>query len=140
MHEGCESGSNESPRKAEGERHMLKITLASLGWMIKEQSLQHLMSSFVVIASLPANCGRISQKSRHVLLSVGNNPKKLERSEMDDKDRRILAELQKDAGQSIEDLATKVHLSRNACWRRIKVLEDQGIIRARVAPARSREV
>jgi Lrp/AsnC family transcriptional regulator len=36
-------------------------------------------------------------------------------------------------GQSIEDLAAKVNLSRNACWRRIKVLEEQGIIRARVA-------
>lgn len=52
---------------------------------------------------------------------------------MDDKDRRILAQLQSDAGQSIEDLAAKVNLSRNACWRRIKVLEEQGIIRARVA-------
>ena len=52
---------------------------------------------------------------------------------MDDKDRRILAQLQSDAGQSIEDLAAKVNLSRNACWRRIKVLEERGIIRARVA-------
>src|SRR5262245_10187597 len=52
---------------------------------------------------------------------------------MDDKDRRILAQLQSDAGQSIEDLAAKVALSRNACWRRIKALEEQGIIRARVA-------
>ena len=52
---------------------------------------------------------------------------------MDDSDRRILAQLQSDAGQSIEDLAAKVNLSRNACWRRIKVLEEQGIIRARVA-------
>jgi len=52
---------------------------------------------------------------------------------MDNKDRRILAELQNDAGQSIEELAAKVHLSRNACWRRIKALEERGIIRARVA-------
>ena len=52
---------------------------------------------------------------------------------MDDSDRRILAQLQSDAGQSIEDLAAKVNLSRNACWRRIKALEERGIIRARVA-------
>jgi Lrp/AsnC family transcriptional regulator len=52
---------------------------------------------------------------------------------MDAKDRRILHELQRDVGQSIEDLAAKVGLSRNACWRRIKALEDIGIIRARVA-------
>jgi len=52
---------------------------------------------------------------------------------MDAKDRQILTELQRDASLSIEDLAAKIHLSRNACWRRVKLLEEQGIIRARVA-------
>ena len=52
---------------------------------------------------------------------------------MDKKDRDILAELQIDAGQSIDELATKVALSRNACWRRVKQLERNGVIRARVA-------
>ena len=58
---------------------------------------------------------------------------------MDERDRHILRELQSDAAQSLEDLAAKVSLSRNACWRRIKSLEDRGVIRARVAlldPAR----
>lgn len=52
---------------------------------------------------------------------------------MDERDRAILRELQRDASLSIEDLSARVHLSRNACWRRVKQLEDQGIIRARVA-------
>jgi Lrp/AsnC family transcriptional regulator len=30
-------------------------------------------------------------------------------------------------------LAAKVHLSRNACWRRMKILEEKGVIRGRVA-------
>ena len=51
---------------------------------------------------------------------------------IDLKDRGILRELQRDAGQSIEALSDKVHLSRNACWRRVKALEDEGVIRARV--------
>jgi Lrp/AsnC family transcriptional regulator, cysteine-sensing transcriptional activator len=51
---------------------------------------------------------------------------------IDLKDRGILRELQRDAAQSIEVLSEKVHLSRNACWRRVKTLEDEGIIRARV--------
>ena len=51
---------------------------------------------------------------------------------IDLKDRGILRELQHDAGQSIEMLSDKVHLSRNACWRRVKALEDEGVIRARV--------
>ena len=43
---------------------------------------------------------------------------------LDPKDRRILRELQRDSSQSIEGLATRVHLSRNAaggasgCWKR----------------------
>jgi Lrp/AsnC family transcriptional regulator len=52
---------------------------------------------------------------------------------MDPKDRAILRELQRDCDQPIETLAAKVHLSRNACWRRIKTLEAEGVIRGRVA-------
>lgn len=51
---------------------------------------------------------------------------------IDDTDRRILTELQRDAGQSLEALGDIVHLSRNACWRRIKALEDAGVIKGRV--------
>ena len=52
---------------------------------------------------------------------------------MDDRDISILREVQRDAALSIEDLAERVNLSRNACWRRLKQLEDKGIIRGRVA-------
>lgn len=48
-------------------------------------------------------------------------------------DRAILGELQRDCDVSIETLAERVHLSRNACWRRIKLLGEAGIIRGRVA-------
>ena len=52
---------------------------------------------------------------------------------IDDMDRRILTVLQRDCAISMDDLAEKVHLSRNACWRRVKRLESDGIIRSRVA-------
>ena len=52
---------------------------------------------------------------------------------MDERDRDILRELQRDAAISLEELAARVNLSRNACWRRVKLLEEQGVIRARVA-------
>ena len=48
-------------------------------------------------------------------------------------DLKILAELQRDAGQSLEQLGAEVGLSRNACWRRIRALEEAGVIRGRVA-------
>ena len=52
---------------------------------------------------------------------------------IDDIDRALLAALQKDSSLSVDQLSEQVHLSRNACWRRIKRLEEEGIIRARVA-------
>lgn len=52
---------------------------------------------------------------------------------IDDTDRRILRELQRDASQSLEALGEVVALSRNACWRRIRALEDAGMIKGRVA-------
>ncbi len=48
-------------------------------------------------------------------------------------DKKILAELQRDATISLDVLADRVILSRNACWRRIQKLEEAGIIRGRVA-------
>lgn len=52
---------------------------------------------------------------------------------IDETDRRILQLLQTDASLSVDDISAAVHLSRNACWRRIKALEQAGVIRARVA-------
>ena len=51
----------------------------------------------------------------------------------DDHDRHILQHMQRDSSQSLEDLAQAVSLSRNAVWRRIRRLQDSGIIKARVA-------
>ncbi len=52
---------------------------------------------------------------------------------LDTLDRKILRALQKDASLSLEALGAEVGLSRNACWRRLKALEEAGVIRGRVA-------
>ncbi|WP_159808650.1 Lrp/AsnC family transcriptional regulator [Litoreibacter roseus] len=52
---------------------------------------------------------------------------------IDKMDRNILKLLQQDASISMDALAERVHLSRNACWRRIRQMEDAGVIRSRVA-------
>ncbi|MEB8388324.1 Lrp/AsnC family transcriptional regulator [Rhodobacteraceae bacterium KMM 6894] len=52
---------------------------------------------------------------------------------MDEIDRRLLGQLQRDCTIPLDTLGELVGLSRNACWRRIKALEATGIIRARVA-------
>lgn len=53
----------------------------------------------------------------------------------DELDKKILRELQSDASTSIEELGDRIGLSRNACWRRIKLLEENGVIQKRVALA-----
>ena len=51
---------------------------------------------------------------------------------MDTTDRKLLDLLQRDASLSLDELSVRAALSRNACWRRIKRLEDDGVIKARV--------
>ena len=48
-------------------------------------------------------------------------------------DVRILAELQRDGRLSITDLAARVGLSPSPCLRRVRILEDRGIIAGYVA-------
>ena len=52
--------------------------------------------------------------------------------ELDPIDARILDILQQDAGLSVAEVADRVGLSASPCWRRIKRLEDSGLIRKRV--------
>ena len=52
---------------------------------------------------------------------------------LDDIDRRLLRQVQRDATLSLDALAERVGLSRNACWRRLRSLETEGIIARRVA-------
>ena len=53
--------------------------------------------------------------------------------EIDELDRKILQSVQKDFSPSIEHLADLVGLSRNAVWRRLKSLEQNGYIIKKVA-------
>ena len=52
--------------------------------------------------------------------------------ELDPIDARILDILQQDAGLSVAEVADRVGLSASPCWRRIKRLEDAGLITKRV--------
>lgn len=52
---------------------------------------------------------------------------------MDRLDRKILRLLQENATLAVADVAKKVGLSTTPCWRRIQKLEEEGVIRKRVA-------
>src|ERR1700750_1867523 len=51
---------------------------------------------------------------------------------LDAVDSRILDLIQHDAGLSVAEVADRVGLSSSPCWRRIKRLEDAGVIQRRV--------
>ena len=52
---------------------------------------------------------------------------------MDRLDRKILRILQEDSTLAVAALAKKVGLSTTPCWRRIQRMEEEGVIRRRVA-------
>ena len=52
---------------------------------------------------------------------------------VDQIDKSILAALQADFSLSQRDLAERVGLSQNACWRRLKALREAGIIQGSTA-------
>ena len=54
------------------------------------------------------------------------------RVKLDDADIRILAVLQEDAALSIAEVALRVNLAHNACWRRMTRLKEVGVITRRV--------
>lgn len=51
---------------------------------------------------------------------------------IDDIDRRIISELQRDASLSHAELAERVGASTASCWRRIKSLENSGVLKGTV--------
>ena len=49
---------------------------------------------------------------------------------LDDTDRKILSELQRDAGRSLDEIAQAVGSSKTPVWNRIRKMREAGIIKA----------
>jgi Lrp/AsnC family transcriptional regulator, leucine-responsive regulatory protein len=54
-------------------------------------------------------------------------------NELDRHDNLLLAELQRDSRQTVQQLAAAVGLSSTPCWKRVKEMEASGIIRGYTA-------
>ncbi len=52
----------------------------------------------------------------------------MSKTELDPLDRRILAELQRDADQSLDEIARQVNSSKTPVWNRIRKLREAGVI------------
>ena len=61
-------------------------------------------------------------------------------TDIDDYEKRIIRELQRDATLTTAEVAERVGLSASPCWRRIDRLHREGYIRARVALVDRRKV
>lgn len=72
------------------------------------------------------------------LSSMASRKKEPAHPALDELDRRILDEVQRDARLTNAELAERVALSPSPCWRRLRKLEESGVIRgyhAQLAPA-----
>ncbi len=54
-------------------------------------------------------------------------------AKLDTTDRKILAELQRDASQSLDEIARLVGSSKTPVWNRIRKMRDAGVIRGQTA-------
>jgi len=52
---------------------------------------------------------------------------------LDETDRKILAELQADASQSLDEIARKIGSSKTPVWNRIRKMREGGVIKATTA-------
>ena len=135
VHKSSAAGHQQTRRKPTRKAHMLKIGLINRLWVVDEnagESAGHGKSSngdFVQNTSGEAK--RCPNLAFQLLFFVENIPSMS--NELDEIDRKLLALLQQDAALSVDAIADRVHLSRNACWRRIKRLEADGIVKKRVA-------
>lgn len=59
---------------------------------------------------------------------------------MDKIDQKILRILQADASKPIAEIARQVNLSQTPCWNRIRRMENEGVIKGRVALVDPRKV
>lgn len=76
----------------------------------------------------PTCVGYIQQESRRFLARGEQNLS----DALDAVDAKILDLIQHDAGLSVAEVAEKVGLSSSPCWRRIRRLEEAGVIQRRV--------
>jgi Lrp/AsnC family transcriptional regulator, leucine-responsive regulatory protein len=61
-------------------------------------------------------------------------------ADLNDIDRRILAELQSDSRITMQELGDKVGLSASPCHRRVKLMEERGVITRYIALVNQRSV
>ena len=59
---------------------------------------------------------------------------------MDKQDRKILELLQKDGALTAAEVAERIGLSKAPCWRRIRRLEEEGVIKQTVALLNARHL
>lgn len=59
---------------------------------------------------------------------------------MDKLDRKILEQLQQDSSLTAQEIAERVGLSKAPCWRRIRALQEAGVVRRTVALLDARQL
>src|SRR4051794_4448120 len=95
---------------------------AYFGWMLASGGMQEISNSW----DIPPVIGIKYQGTRHFAGFIPMHP-------LDAIDRKILSQLQSDSRTTMHELADKVGLSISPCHRRVKLLEERGVITRYIA-------
>ena len=131
MHQAGHAGQHHSYAEARSSRHVLAVSLADgCGVLSKNPDDIH-AATLAVRAGYPvANAWQTACVCATMLRARGQGAAK---RLMDKLDRKILDLLQKNGTLTAAEIADRVGLSKAPCWRRIKKLQEEGVIKQTVA-------
>jgi Lrp/AsnC family transcriptional regulator len=128
MHEAGEAAQQHAAAETERHAHVLEVALVDRGGVLGEAA-EHSIS----VATMAGNGLLALRHLRQSVETVSKEGPMAAKTSLDSFDRKILDCLQDQADMPLAEIARKVGLSTTPCWRRINRLQEQGIIRARVA-------
>jgi Lrp/AsnC family transcriptional regulator len=125
------TGDGHTPAEAQRPHTVLAVGLAH-GFRVLSKQPRYSHARQRIKGGVRAGCERaaVQDSIRNILASF----ERFENLRLMDKfDRKILDLLQHDGSLACSPIAERVGLSKAACWRRIKRLQDEGVIKRTVA-------
>jgi Lrp/AsnC family transcriptional regulator len=131
VHHASEPGHNHPTPEERGMQQVLPVGFAYGVGVIGEKPLQ-VHEAHPTRAPGLRGCEGVAKRPR-LRNNVSCPPLQAVRNFMDKLDRRILELLQHDGELTAAEIADRVGLSKAPCWRRIKKLQEEGVVKKTVA-------
>ena len=131
MQQAREPGKDHPTPEVRGVHQVLPVGFAYGGGVLGEQSVHIHITNSTIERTLPG-CEDLARR-RHLRNNVAHQRETGLQSSMDRLDLRILELLQHNAELTAAEIADRVGLSKAPCWRRIRKLQEEGVVKKTVA-------